>query len=88
MQQLTTQPADLNVLLSEVKGFGHLLPRLHVGKLVLCKLLLEVEQLFGREDSPRFLARGSSPLPSLETAPFGYCHSVGAVEGVVDCGWL
>ena len=86
MQQLTTQPADLNVLLSEVEGFGHLLPLLHVWKLVLHKLLLQVEQLFWREDSPRFLARGSGPLPSLETAPFGYGHSVGVVKGVVDCG--
>ena len=71
------------MLLSEVKSSGNLLPLLHVGELVLDKLLLQMQQLFGSEDCPRFL--GYAPLSSLEATAFGYGHSIGVVEVVVHC---
>lgn len=46
---------NLNVLLSEVKVLCNLFPLLHTGKLVLDKLLLQVQQLLGCKHSPGFL---------------------------------
>lgn len=71
------------MLLSEVESSGNLLSLLHVGELVLDKLLLQMQQLFGSEDCPGFL--GHAPLPSLEATAFGYGHGVGVVEVVVHC---